>query len=48
MENSEHSVAHEAAGSSPAEAGCGEEILDLVCSLFLNPITVKLQHVDEA
>lgn len=34
MENSEHSNVHEAAGSSPAEAGCGEDILDLVCTLF--------------
>lgn len=34
MENSEHSIVHEAAGSSPAEAGCGEDILDLVCTPF--------------
>lgn len=34
MENSEHSIAREAAGSPPAEAGWGEDILDLVCTLF--------------
>lgn len=45
MENSEHSIAHEAAGSSPAEAGCGEDILDLVCTLFW---PVSNQKVSEA
>ena len=34
MENSKHSIANEAAGSLPAEAGRGEDILDLVCTLF--------------
>lgn len=34
MENCEHSIAHETAGSSPAEAGRGEDIHDLACTLF--------------
>lgn len=32
MENSKHSFVHEEAGSLPAKAGCGEEILNFIYS----------------